>query len=88
MRSGSYAAAWRPRSATVLAVRGFSEAEDGTRTVISHMVKRIRGEVARIVLAAGADPEAPQDVAALVTAAGLDAELDPDSGTLNVIERA
>ena len=35
LRSGSYAAAWQPRRATRLAVRGFTEAPDGTRTAIS-----------------------------------------------------
>jgi cytoplasmic iron level regulating protein YaaA (DUF328/UPF0246 family) len=51
MRSGAYAAAWRPRSATVVGVRGFVE-RDGRRTVVSHMVKATRGEVARLLLEA------------------------------------
>ncbi len=50
LRSGSYAAAWQPRRATHLAVRGFTETPDGRRTVITHMAKRVRGEVARLVL--------------------------------------
>jgi hypothetical protein len=53
LRSGSYAAAWQPRRATRLAVRGFTEAPDGRRTVITHMAKRVRGEVARLVLQSG-----------------------------------
>ncbi len=83
MRSGSYAAAWRPRRATHLAVRGFTETPDGTRTVITHMAKRVRGEVARLVLQAGG-AERPEQVAEIVAAAGRRVELS--DGTLDVIE--
>jgi uncharacterized protein len=83
LRSGSYAAAWRPRRATHLAVRGFTEASDGRRTVITHMAKRVRGEVARLVLLAGGAGR-PQEVAEIVTAGGLRVELS--DGLLDVIE--
>jgi cytoplasmic iron level regulating protein YaaA (DUF328/UPF0246 family) len=83
LRSGSYAAAWAPRRATHLAVRGFSEAPDGRRTVITHMAKRVRGEVARLVLAAGG-AERPEEVAEIAAAAGLRVELG--DGVLDVIE--
>jgi uncharacterized protein len=83
LRSGAYAAAWRPRRATHLSVRSFTEAPDGTRTVISHMAKRVRGEVARLVLLAGG-AETPEAVAEIVHAGGLRAELS--AGTLDVIE--
>ncbi|HTU95599.1 MAG TPA: peroxide stress protein YaaA [Solirubrobacteraceae bacterium] len=83
LRSGSYAAAWRPRRATHLAVRGFNEAPDGTRTVITHMAKRVRGEVARLVLKAG-DVARPEEVAEIAAAAGLRVELS--DGVLDVIE--
>lgn len=83
LRSGSYAAAWQPRRARHLTVRGFTEAPDGTRTVITHMVKRVRGEVARLVLQAGG-AERPEEVAEIVTAAGLRVELA--GNTLDVIE--
>jgi cytoplasmic iron level regulating protein YaaA (DUF328/UPF0246 family) len=82
LRSGSYAAAWKPRRATVLGVRGFTEQPDGTRKAITHMAKRVRGDVARIALQA--DPETPQDIADLATAAGLRVELT--DSTLDVIE--
>lgn len=84
LRSGSYAAAWRPRRATVLGVRGFTEGSGGERTVITHMAKRVRGDVARIVLSASVPPETPEDVAALAGAAGLRVELT--DSTLDVIE--
>jgi hypothetical protein len=83
LRSGSYAAAWRPRRATWLAVRGFSEAPDGRRTVITHMAKRVRGEVARLVLQSGG-AERPEEVAEIATAGGLRVELS--DGLLDVIE--
>jgi uncharacterized protein len=83
LRSGAYAAAWRPRRATHLAVRGFTEAPDGTRTVISHMVKRTRGRLARLVLQAGG-AQRPEEVAEIATAGGMRVELS--DGALDVIE--
>jgi hypothetical protein len=83
LRSGSYAAAWQPRRATRLAVRGFTEAPDGSRTVITHMAKRVRGEVARLVLQSGG-AERPGEVAEIATAGGLRVELS--DGLLDVIE--
>jgi cytoplasmic iron level regulating protein YaaA (DUF328/UPF0246 family) len=84
LRSGGYAAAWRPRNATLLGVRAFVE-RDGRRTAISHMVKATRGDVARIVLTAPRPPRSPAAVAELVAAAGHEVELS--NGTLDVIER-
>ena len=83
LRSGSYAAAWQPRRGTRLVVRGFTEASDGERTVITHMVKRVRGEVARLVLQAGG-ADRPEEVAEIATAGGLRVELA--DGVLDVIE--
>ena len=83
LRSGPYAAAWQPRRATRLAVRGFTEAPDGRRTVITHMAKRVRGEVARLVLQSGG-AEGPEEVADIATAGGLRVELS--DGLLDVIE--
>ena len=83
LRSGSYAAAWLPRRATRLAVRGFTEAPDGTRTAITHRAKRVRGEVARLVVEAGG-ADRPEEVAEIATAGGLRVELS--DGLLDVIE--
>jgi cytoplasmic iron level regulating protein YaaA (DUF328/UPF0246 family) len=83
LRSGSYAAAWQPRRATRLVVRAFTEAPDGSRTVVSHMVKRTRGELARLVLQAGG-AQRPEEVAEIATAAGLRVELS--DGVLDIIE--
>jgi cytoplasmic iron level regulating protein YaaA (DUF328/UPF0246 family) len=88
LRSGAYAAAWRPRAATVVGVRGFVE-RDGRRTVVSHMVKATRGEVARLLLEAPRAPSRPDAVAAIVAAAGHEVELTRDGGawSLDVIAR-
>ena len=83
MRSGSYAAVWLPRRARHLRVRGLTEAPDGSRTIITHMAKRVRGEVARLVIQAGG-AERPEEVAEIATAAGLRVELS--DGLLDVIE--
>lgn len=91
LRSGAYAAAWSPPGdARVVAVRGFTERPDGSRSVVSHMVKATRGEVARLVLSAASAPASPDDVADLVRSAGHTVELTPaKAGTfLDVIERA
>jgi len=70
MRSGSYAAAWKPKRATLVGVRAFVNG-----TTVSHMVKATRGDVARILLSSGESPETPDDVASLVRQAGLSVEL-------------
>jgi cytoplasmic iron level regulating protein YaaA (DUF328/UPF0246 family) len=57
-RSATYAAAWRaPRgiAGQVIAVRALQEV-GGTRTVVSHMAKKTRGEVARALLVARTSP--------------------------------
>ena len=84
LRSGGYAAAWAPKRATVVTVRGFTE-QDGARKVISHHVKSIRGDVARALLQAPESARTPEDVAETAARAGLDVEL---SGTsVDVIAR-
>ncbi len=90
LRSGSYAAAWRPKGATVVQVRAFTERPDGSRAAISHMVKATRGDVARILLTAPA-PAPPRDArqaAELIAAAGRRVELRETraGATLDLIE--
>jgi cytoplasmic iron level regulating protein YaaA (DUF328/UPF0246 family) len=82
MRSGVYAAAWKPKRATLLSVRAFSESK-GKRKPVSHMAKAVRGEVARTLLEVKTAPETPEAAAHLVTAAGFTVELTP--ATLDVI---
>jgi len=78
LRSGGYAAAFRP-SGTVVSVRGFTP--EGK--VISHFVKAIRGDVARIALTAKPAPRTPAALAERVAEAGLDVRLN--GGFLDVI---
>ncbi|HET9676369.1 MAG TPA: peroxide stress protein YaaA [Solirubrobacterales bacterium] len=49
MRSGAYSTMWKPKRATLLAVRAFTES-DGERKAVSHMAKAVRGDVARALL--------------------------------------
>ena len=58
----------------MVGVRGFTE-QDGQRKVISHLVKAIRGDVARALLLAPDPPRTPADVAAIAEAAGHRVEL-------------
>lgn len=74
MRSGAYAAAWKPKQATLLAVRAFSE-QGGKRKPVSHMAKAVRGEVARALLLAKKVPADSEAAAAIVEAAGFRVEL-------------
>ena len=74
MRSAAYSAAWKPKRATLLSVRAFSE-QGGKRRVVSHMAKAVRGDVARVLLAAKEAPGDPEAAAAVVAAAGFEVEL-------------
>jgi hypothetical protein len=85
MRSGAYAVAWKPKRATLLAVRAFSESK-GRRRPVSHMAKSVRGEVARALLEAKSAPKDPEAAARLATAAGFRVELT--AGKLDVIVSA
>lgn len=82
MRSGAYAAAWKPKRATLVAVRAFSE-QGGARKPVSHMAKAVRGEVARALLLAKKAPKDPETAAATAEAAGFRVELS--EGYLDVI---
>lgn len=84
MRSGAYAAAWKPKQATLLAVRAFRE-QSGKRKPVSHMAKAVRGEVARALLEAKAPPADPEGAAQVVAAAGFEVELA--DGSLDAIVR-
>ena len=54
LRSGTYAAAWKPKKATVVGVRAFTDGK-----IVSHMVKATRGDVARILLPRPRRPRRP-----------------------------
>jgi cytoplasmic iron level regulating protein YaaA (DUF328/UPF0246 family) len=74
MRSGAYAAAWKPKQATLLSVRAFTE-RDGKRKPVSHMAKAVRGEVARALLEAKVPPRDPEAAASIAEGTGHTIEL-------------
>jgi uncharacterized protein len=74
MRSAAYAAAWKPKRATLLAVRAFTEG-GGKRKPVSHMAKAVRGDVARELLLAKQAPADPEAAAAIAREAGYEVEL-------------
>lgn len=78
MRSSAYTAAWKPKSATLIAVRAFTE-KGGERKAVSHMAKAVRGEVARALLLAKAEAGNPEQVASIAGSAGFDVELGDTS---------
>ncbi len=78
MRSGAYVSAWKPKRATLLAVRAFRE-EKGGRKAVSHMAKAVRGEVTRALLLAKREPKTPDEAAAVAASAGFEVELTPAS---------
>ena len=83
MRSGAYAAFWKPRAATRLAVRAFSERGGQAQAGLAHGeggARRSRQGAAARRSEPPADPEA---AAALAEAAGFRVELSP--GHLDVI---
>lgn len=82
MRSGAYSAAWKPKQATLLPVRAFTE-QGGKRKPVSHMAKAVRGEVARALLVAKRPPADPEAAATIAEEAGFEVELG--GGSLDVI---
>lgn len=74
LRSGTYAQVWGPKDRGV-AVRVFKEDAEGGRTVITHMAKATRGEVARALLAGGARPESAADLSDFLASQGWKVEL-------------
>jgi cytoplasmic iron level regulating protein YaaA (DUF328/UPF0246 family) len=71
LRSGSYAAAWKPKRATRVEVKALTA---GGRP-ISHMAKAVRGLVARRLLEAPRTPKTPEAVAGLAGEAGDEVRL-------------
>ncbi|HET8955312.1 MAG TPA: peroxide stress protein YaaA [Solirubrobacterales bacterium] len=82
MRSGAYAPAWKPKRATLLAVRAFTD-NGGERKAVSHMAKVVRGDVARALLSAKKPPADPETAATIAEGAGFAVELS--DGSLDVI---
>ncbi len=77
LRSSSYLAMGAPTGLAerTVAVRVLRE-RDGRRSVVSHLAKHTRGQVARHLLELDADPRTPADLAQAL-ASRWDVELDP-----------
>jgi cytoplasmic iron level regulating protein YaaA (DUF328/UPF0246 family) len=82
MRSGAYSTMWKPKRATLLAVRALTEI-DGERKAVSHMAKAVRGDVARALLQAKKPPADPEAAAVIAEDAGFTVEVN--DGNLDVI---
>jgi uncharacterized protein len=64
LRSGMYAAFWRPSGlATVATVRVLHEVAPGKRQVVSHFNKATKGRIVRALLESGANPRTPARLA-------------------------
>ncbi|GAB3568847.1 YaaA family protein [Spelaeicoccus albus] len=78
-RSSDYATAWKAPAGSV-AVRVFRES-GGKRTVVSHMAKQTRGELARHLLTRrGRAPQTPRDLLKIASTRWT-AELQPPAGS-------
>ncbi|MFD6949955.1 hypothetical protein A6A08_08695 [Nocardiopsis sp. TSRI0078] len=86
-RSAAYAAAFAPRNGVAVKVLR-ERVVDGAvkRSVVSHMAKATRGDIARSLLVEGVDASTPEELAAALRDLGHTVEL-PDPRVLNVIVR-
>ncbi len=77
LRSGTYAAFWRPEpdlARRVATVRVLHES-GGRRTVVSHFNKATKGRIVRALLEDGANPGTPQALASTLTRLGWTVEV-------------
>lgn len=87
-RSATYAAAFKAPGRAV-SIRVLREREvDGalTRSVVSHMAKATRGDIARTLLVEGVDASTPEELLTALRDLGHTAEL-PSASVLNVVVR-
>ena len=79
LRSGMYAAFWRPPAALgkrVATVRVLHEVA-GKRQVVSHFNKATKGRIVRALLEDGRDPRSPGKLAEILTDLGWTVEVEP-----------
>jgi cytoplasmic iron level regulating protein YaaA (DUF328/UPF0246 family) len=92
LRSGMYAAFWRPpaaMAARVATVRVLHE-QGGKRKVVSHFNKATKGKIVRALLEDGADPRTPQALAEVLRRLGWTVEVGdpgPKGTQLDVVVR-
>jgi cytoplasmic iron level regulating protein YaaA (DUF328/UPF0246 family) len=79
-RSSTYAGTWQPSPANTVAVRVFKK-EKGKISVITHLSKKYRGELTRVLLKAGKVPKTPEDLLAIAEK-HFDCKLQKPKGNL------
>ncbi len=88
LRSGTYAAFWRPRAGSTtnaVSVRVLQESA-GVRTVVSHLNKATKGRLVASLLEDGANPGSARGLAAVLSRLGWQVEHGPHERTrLDVI---
>ena len=72
MRSQTYLRAWTPNPAHTAHVRVFAE-KSGTRSIVTHMAKFTRGQIARSLLSL---PKSPKNIGELSSALDVDYQID------------
>jgi len=79
-RSSAYAGTWQPSPANTVAVRVFKK-EKGKISVITHLSKKYRGELTRVLLKAGKVPKTPEELLAIAEKR-FDCKLQKPKGNL------
>jgi hypothetical protein len=66
MRSSTYSTVWHPKPSSTVGIRVFTEV-GGEKKVITHMSKKYRGEITRLLLTTKTPPETPQELAGIIS---------------------
>ncbi|GAB3228980.1 peroxide stress protein YaaA [Glycomyces halotolerans] len=74
LRSGAYTQVWGPKRRGV-SVRVYKEDPSGKRSVVTHMAKATRGEVAHALLSSCSQPETPAELSDFLASQGWKVEL-------------
>ena len=79
-RSSTYAGTWQPSPENTVAVRVFKK-EKGKISVITHLSKKYRGELTRVLLKSGKPPKTPEELF-VITEKHFDCKLQKPKGNL------
>ena len=79
-RSSTYAGVWQSPTANTVAVRVFKK-QKGKISVITHLSKKYRGELARVLLKSGKPPKTPSELLAIAEKQ-FDCKLQKPKGNL------
>jgi cytoplasmic iron level regulating protein YaaA (DUF328/UPF0246 family) len=84
-RSSTYKTVWRAPAESTVEIH-VSTVVDGVRTVITHMSKKTRGEIARWLLQSRSVPKTPEDLYAIVSEKYPCALTPPDGSAPWILE--